>query len=117
MLRAFYCHEVERSGCEFARDREALFADDAYRLRYGFLLRMSTDDETTLDEPRFAYMQTKSGLVQIFYLGRIVTTLKGREAAKFLAKVETLGAREEQLLMAKATGHFKHGNEHPTSEF
>lgn len=62
------------------------------------------------DEP-FSYHPTKSGSVQISYKGRTITTLGGREAARFLTKIESESRDNAQLLMAKATGHFKHGNE------
>jgi hypothetical protein len=46
----------------------------------------------------FSYRSTKDGKVFISWHGRKVTTLAG--------------AREEQQLeMARVTGHFKHGNE------
>ena len=59
----------------------------------------------------FEFRDTKSGTVQIFYLGKIITTLSWSSAAKFLYKVLLLDERGQQLVMAKTTGHFKHGNE------
>ena len=59
----------------------------------------------------FSYRATKSGAVQIMYRGRTVTTLSGREGTRFLSRVEANGGADAQLVMAKATGHFKHGNE------
>ncbi|MEM8564343.1 MAG: hypothetical protein AAGF57_19040 [Pseudomonadota bacterium] len=67
-------------------------------------------DDLHKDKP-FHYRAGKGGLVQIFYRQKMVTTLKGRDAAKFLSRVEAGGAENAQLFMAKATGHFKHGNE------
>ena len=64
-----------------------------------------------LDSNPFEFRDTKSGTVQIFYLGKNVTTLSGSSAAKFLSKVLLLDERGQQLVMAKTTGHFKHGNE------
>lgn len=37
--------------------------------------------------------------------------LKGKESEKFLAKISKADSMEAQLLMAKITGNFKHGNE------
>ncbi|MEM7098978.1 MAG: hypothetical protein AAF541_12025 [Pseudomonadota bacterium] len=75
---------------------------------------MSNDSDqkadTLADEP-FDYQETKSGLVQIAYKGKTVTTLKGKEAQKFLDKTRGQDVRAAQLAMAKATGHFKRGNE------
>ena len=62
------------------------------------------------DEP-FRYTSTKSGLIQISYNGKIITKLKGKEGSKFLAKIEADDPENAQLVMAKMTGHFKHGNE------
>lgn len=64
-----------------------------------------------ISEAPFSFFSTKSGLVQISYKGKIVTTLSGREASRFLAKLESANKKGAQLAMAKATGHFKHGNE------
>jgi len=59
----------------------------------------------------FSYRITKDGRVFISWHGRQVTTLKGREAAKFAASIESLDAEQAQLLMARLTGNFKRGNE------
>ena len=67
-------------------------------------------DELVADEP-FSYRSMKNGLVEIAYKGRAVVNLRGREAARFLNKVQSGDERNAQLVMAKATGHFKHGNE------
>ncbi len=56
----------------------------------------------------FAYQASKDDTVRISWNGRVVTTLRGDEALRFLDEVE---ARDEQLVMAKATGNFKRGNE------
>jgi hypothetical protein len=71
------------------------------------------DKRGRLDDEPFDFRATKSGAVLISWHGRTVTTLKGKAAATFLAKVADLGTQEAQLLMAKATGHFKHGTERP----
>ena len=67
-------------------------------------------DELLASEP-FSYRATKSGLVQISYNGRIVTTLSGSDSPRFLSRVESGSSENAQLGMAKATGHFKHGSE------
>jgi hypothetical protein len=71
------------------------------------------DKRGRLDDEPFDFWATKSGAVLISWHGKTVTTLKGKTAATFLAKVADLGTQEAQLLMAKATGHFKHGTERP----
>ena len=37
--------------------------------------------------------------------------LRGKDSEKFLAKIEKTDTIESQLIMAKVTGNFKHGNE------
>ena len=66
-----------------------------------------------LDDEPFEYRATKDGRVRIAFRGRLVTTLAGPAAERFLARAQAAGAEEEALqqLMARATGHFKHGNE------
>ncbi len=59
----------------------------------------------------FSFQATKSGLVRIAFKGQVVTTLASRKAVRFLQQVEGASARDCQLAMARATGHFKHGNE------
>ncbi len=70
---------------------------------------MSLDD-LLAGEP-FSYRATKSGLVQISYKGKTVTTLSGGDASRFLGRVDSGDCKDAQLAMAKATGHFKHGSE------
>lgn len=71
------------------------------------------DTSDPLDQERFTFQQTKQGLVQISFEGEVVTRLAGKQALRFLNRIDRVGPRERQLQMAKATGHFKHGNERP----
>ncbi len=59
----------------------------------------------------FSYQRTKDGGVRIAFNGKVVTTLSGKHAARFLARAEPAGEEERQHLMARATGNFKRGNE------
>jgi hypothetical protein len=59
----------------------------------------------------FSYRAHKDGTVRIAYRGKVVTTLAGKEAARFLSRVAGADAAQAQLVMAKATGNFKRGNE------
>ena len=63
-----------------------------------------------IDEP-FGFRETRDGLALISFRGKLVTTLAGKAAERFLNKAHAASPRDQQLLMAKATGHFKHGNE------
>ena len=78
---------------------------------------MTSEDprDKLADEP-FSYRVTKSGLVLIDHHGRTVTTLGGAAAKKFLSRVEGADTKAQQLAMAKATGHYKHGNERQGKE-
>jgi hypothetical protein len=71
----------------------------------------NVDRRAVLEGEPFSYRATKSGTVLISWNGKTVTTLKGKPAEAFLAKVEGADTHAAQLVMAKATGHFKHGNE------
>lgn len=76
---------------------------------------LSKDDKRSLEkfaeELPFSFQATKNGKVLISWNGKLVTTLVDKDALKFLARVEGTDDHEAQLLMAKATGNFKRGNE------
>ena len=69
------------------------------------------DKRGVLDEEIFAYRATKDQKVFISWRGKTVTTLSGAKAADFIAEVDGADAKDAQLIMAKATGNFKRGNE------
>jgi len=68
------------------------------------------DKRGVLDEI-FTYRRLKDGKVFVYWCEKHVTTLAGKDAQKFLARIEALDGKDAQLVMAKVTGHFKHGNE------
>jgi hypothetical protein len=73
---------------------------------------MSTiDKHNTFDEEVFTYSVSKDRKVFIFWHGKQVMILKGQKAQTFISKVADLDHKEAQLVMAKITGNFKHGNE------
>ncbi len=59
----------------------------------------------------FTWAATKDGLVRISWQGRVVVTLAGHRAARFLEQVEHADEDAEQHLLARVTGNFKRGNE------
>lgn len=69
------------------------------------------DKRGKLDEAFFSYRETKDGRVMLYWYDKHVKTLAGKEAQKFLAKIYGLEGKELQLVLAKATGNFKRGNE------
>ena len=70
-----------------------------------------TDKRGRLAEQPFTFQATKDGKVFIHWQGKLVTTLRGKAAEKFLNSMNSAGPAQAQLLMARVTGHFKHGNE------
>lgn len=59
----------------------------------------------------FTYEVRKDNKVFIFWHGKQVMVIKGKQAQKFLRRVAGLDERSAQLVMAKLTGNFKRGNE------
>lgn len=57
------------------------------------------------------WQATKDGRVRISWRGRVVTTLAGDPAARFLRQAEGADELAVQALLARATGNFKRGNE------
>lgn len=69
------------------------------------------DQHGKLEEEPFDYRITREHTVFISWRGKRVTILRGKAAEKFITAVNSADAMQAQLLMARATGHFKHGNE------
>lgn len=69
------------------------------------------DKRGVLEGDIFDYQVTKDGRVLLYWHNKLVKTLAGKEASRFLARIKGLDGVDAQLVMAKATGHFKHGNE------
>lgn len=74
------------------------------------------DQRDRLDEEPFSYRATKNGTVQIVWSRKVAKTLKGPQAQAFLDEIADLEGKEAQLLMARLTGNFKHGNERLASK-
>ncbi len=72
---------------------------------------MSEDKRNIFADEVFTYRTGKDGKVFIYWHGKQVMILKDKQARDFLSKVEGLDERAAQLVMAKITGNFKHGNE------
>ena len=64
-----------------------------------------------LKERPFSYRPRRDGTVEILWKGRHASTLAGKIAERFLEVAPTEDEQGQQLLMAKATGNFKRGNE------
>jgi hypothetical protein len=69
------------------------------------------DKRGELEKEPFSYRATKDGLVFLEFHGATVKTIAGESAKKFLKRADSLEGLELQLVLAKLTGNFKHGNE------
>lgn len=72
---------------------------------------MPEDQRNKLDEEPFDYRVSKDGKVFITWHGKQVMILKDQSARKFLSAIDGLTGKAAQLVLAKITGNFKHGNE------
>lgn len=70
---------------------------------------MAVNDSLT--ENPFSYLASKDGKVRIFRSSKLATTLRGKEAIRFLSKIESADESGSQLIMARVTGQYKFGNE------
>jgi hypothetical protein len=61
----------------------------------------------------FSYVRRKNGDVVIHHHDRVATVLRGRKAVDFLDEAVT---SDDQELMARVTGNYKHGNERDASQ-
>lgn len=69
------------------------------------------DKRNILDEEPYSYKITKDNKVFLYWYGKQVSMLRGKESERFIRKVENVDKKEAQLVMAKLTGNFKRGNE------
>ena len=69
------------------------------------------DKHGKLEATPFSFRVSKDRKVFIQWQGKQVLILKGSGAEKFIAQIAKANAQQAQLLMAKVTGHFKHGTE------
>jgi hypothetical protein len=69
-----------------------------------------TGDHALAANP-FDWQVTKAGTVLVFRGGRQIVTVGGKRGDKLAAQLERADERTAQQLLARATGHYKHGNE------
>ncbi len=72
---------------------------------------MADDGKSKLEEGYFDYQVTKDNKVMLYWYNKLVVTLSGTQAHKFLAQIDGADDLEAQLVMARFTGNFKRGNE------
>jgi hypothetical protein len=70
---------------------------------------LSVDERGRLEDDPFDARVTASGTVLISRGGRQVTIMRGKAAARLASALDSAAdERARQLLLAKATGHYKH---------
>ena len=69
------------------------------------------DKRGKLEEEPFSYKVSKDKKVFLYWHGKMIMTLKEKDSTKFLERMLNAEPKEAQLIMAKITGNFKHGNE------
>ena len=75
------------------------------------------DRRGKLIQQTFDYKSADDGKLLIFALGKLVKTLKGEKALRLVSKIGSANSDHEiQLLLAKATGNYKRGNERTSLE-
>jgi hypothetical protein len=70
------------------------------------------DKHGKLEQEPFTFRKTKNGKVFIDWHGKQIKILKGKAAEKFTTSIIEADRQQAQLIMARITGQFKHGNEH-----
>lgn len=62
-------------------------------------------------EQPFSYKEIKDDKVQVFFEGKFIKTLSGKEYTRFHTVLVQEDPYSLQLFLAKITGQFKRGNE------
>ncbi len=62
-------------------------------------------------EQPFSYRITKKGSALLFHQGKLIKTVSKKVVYKIEEAEKLHDPLEVQLVLAKLTGHFKHGNE------
>ncbi|MDL2206050.1 hypothetical protein LJC33_03930 [Eubacteriales bacterium OttesenSCG-928-N13] len=71
----------------------------------------SIDKRGVLEGEIFSYRAGKDDTLFIHWQGRLVTALRGEKGCALHIALREADPLQAQLLMAKATGNFKRGNE------
>jgi hypothetical protein len=69
------------------------------------------DQRGRLEDHPFDYQITKDKRILISFHGKVVTILAGLQAQKLITHLINEDEEQIQLVLARATGNFKHGNE------
>lgn len=69
------------------------------------------DKRGKLDENPFDYFISKDKKLHISFKGKNIIILKDAKAESAISKIQQASDFDVQLILAKLTGNFKHGNE------
>ena len=69
------------------------------------------DKRNRLEAEPFSYKMSKDGKLFIYWEQKQVMVLKDKKAQTILKKIDNKDSLTVQLVLAKVTGNFKHGNE------
>lgn len=69
------------------------------------------DSRDALKQKPFSFRQYKNGKISIYWNGKKIMILKGKKAENFSLQIADASEFDAQMIMAKITGNFKHGNE------
>jgi hypothetical protein len=72
---------------------------------------VNQNSQNALEQEPFSFRQYKNGKISICWKEKEVMILKGKKADKFSSQMENASEFDAQMIMAKITGNFKHGNE------
>ncbi len=64
-----------------------------------------------LIEDPFTFRNVNDEKVLIYRGGSLIMTLTKKKAIQLINKLDNKSEFEQQLILAKVTGHYKHGNE------
>ncbi|WP_034346383.1 hypothetical protein [Deinococcus misasensis] len=76
---------------------------------------MPIDQHDALKEHPFEFQVHSDGKLFVYHEGKHVRTYRDPQASKMLKQLEKASPEQQQLLLAKATGNFKRGNERKKS--
>jgi hypothetical protein len=72
---------------------------------------VTVDRRGKLAERPFSFRVTRDGRLIVSWGGRVVKTIAGKVAARLADQLASADDDQAQLLLARATGQFKHGTE------
>ena len=72
---------------------------------------MADDARGKLIDDPFAWRITKDGRVFVSRAGTQVSVIAGRSAERLIEQLDRADENAAQHLLARATGHYRHGNE------